>query len=160
MYNNQYMLESLTRQKDRIDELIKSYQQPQPVNNFITTGQITPRDAVELRVLNENEEVDNLYVQTKTLFLSENMMVLKGVDGSLEKWEIKKTYPNDKNLIVYKCYYFLMMMSMLNPSQKELISQFQSKSGTDQAQAIADFCNKNGITKDKLQEIIGMLNKK
>ena len=53
-----------------------------------------------------------------------------------------------------------MMMSMLNPSQKELISQFQSKSGTDQAQAIADFCNKNGITKDKLQEIIGMLNKK
>ena len=96
MYNNQYMLESLSRQKDRIDDLIRSYQQPQPVNNFISTGQIPPRDAVELRVLNENEEVDNLYVQTKTLFLSENMMVLKGIDGSLEKWEIKKVYPVDK----------------------------------------------------------------
>ena len=96
MYNNQYMLENLSRQKDRIDEMIRSYQQPQPVNNFINTNQTTPRDAVEWRVLNENEEVDNLYVPTKTLFVSENMMVLKGVDGSLEKWEIKKIYPIDK----------------------------------------------------------------
>ena len=46
--------------------------------------------------MNENEEVDNLYVQNKTLFINDNLMVLKGVDGSLEKWEVKKIYPIDK----------------------------------------------------------------
>ena len=96
MYNNQYMIDNLNRQKDRIDEMIKSYQQPQPINNFINTNQIPAKDLIELRILNENEEVDNLYVANKTMFISENMMVLKGVDGSLEKWSIRKTYPVDK----------------------------------------------------------------
>ena len=94
--NNQYMIDNLTRQKDRIDDLIKNYQQPQPVNNFINTGQTSFKDLIEWRVLNENEEVDNLYVNNKTLFINDNLMVLKGVDGSLEKWEVKKIYPIDK----------------------------------------------------------------
>ena len=96
MYNNQYMIDNLTRQKDRIDEMIRNYQQPQPVNNFITTNQTPNKDLIEWRILNENEEVDNLYVANKTLFINDNLMVLKGVDGSLEKWEIKKIYPIDK----------------------------------------------------------------
>ena len=96
MYGNQYMIDNLTRQKDRIDDLIKNYQQPQPVNNFINTGQTPMRDLIEWRVLNENEEVDNLYVSNKTLFINDNLMVLKGTDGSLEKWEVKKIYPIDK----------------------------------------------------------------
>lgn len=64
--------------------------QPQPVkekpisNNF-----------VEVRVLNENENVDTLYVQNKTLFINDTHMILKGIDGSLEKWEISKIYPVD-----------------------------------------------------------------
>lgn len=94
--NNQYMLDNLNRQKDRIDEMIRSYQQPQPVNNFINTNQPPNKDLIEWRILNENEEVDNLYVSNKTLFINENMMVLKGVDGSLEKWNIRKVYPIDK----------------------------------------------------------------
>ena len=94
MYSNQYMLDNLTRQKEKIDEMIRSCQQPQPVNNFINT---TPsKDLIEWRILNENEEVDNLYVANKTLFINDNLMVLKGVDGSLEKWEVKKIYPVDK----------------------------------------------------------------
>ena len=96
MYNNQFMLDNLNRQKDRIDEMIRNYQQPQPVNNFINTGQTPSRDLIEWRILNENEEVDNLYVQNKTLFINDNLMVLKGVDGKLEKWEIKKIWPIDK----------------------------------------------------------------
>ena len=96
MYDNQYMLDSLNRQKDRINEMIRTYQQPTPVNNFINTNQTTPKDLIEWRILNENEEVDNLYVGNKTLFINDNLMVLKGVDGSLEKWEIKKIYPIDK----------------------------------------------------------------
>lgn len=96
MYNNQYMIENLTRQKDRIDDMIRNYQQPQPVNNFINTNQTPQNNLIEWRILNENEEVDNLYVANKTLFINDNLMVLKGVDGSLEKWEVKKIYPIDK----------------------------------------------------------------
>lgn len=99
MYNNAYMLDRLNKQKEDIENLIHSYQsigQQTPVNNFINTNQTTQKDFIEWRILNENEEVDNLYVQNKTLFISDNLMVLKGVDGSLEKWEVKKIYPIDK----------------------------------------------------------------
>ena len=91
------MIENWKRQRDRIDEMIESYQNvpTNPINNFINT-QISNKDLIEWRILNENEEVDNLYVQNKTLFIGDNLMVLKGVDGKLEKWEIKKIWPIDK----------------------------------------------------------------
>lgn len=97
MYQNNFMLDRLNRQKDELDNLIRNYQNTQtPVNNFINTNQTPAKDIVEWRILNENEEVDNLYVSNKTLFINDNLMVLKGVDGSLEKWEVKKIYPIDK----------------------------------------------------------------
>ena len=97
MFNNTFMLDRLSKQKEEIENMIRNYQNPQqPVNNFITTGQTPSKDLIEWRILNENEEVDNLYVNNKTLFVGANMMVLKGVDGSLEKWEIKKIYPIDE----------------------------------------------------------------
>ena len=101
MYGNYFNIDRLSRQKEEIENLIKSYQNlnnQTPVNNYINTNQsqIPSKDFVEWRILNETEEVDNLYVQNKTLFINDNMMVLKGVDGSLEKWEIKKIYPIDK----------------------------------------------------------------
>ena len=76
--NNQYMIESLTRQKERIDDMIRAYQQPTPVNNIINTTQQPLKDMLEYRILNENEEVDNLYVTNKTLFLGDKNMVIKG----------------------------------------------------------------------------------
>lgn len=51
-------------------------------------------------------------------------------------------------------------MSMLTPNQKQATNQFQNKSREEQCQAIADYCNQNGIDKNKLQEIINMLNSK
>ena len=101
MYNNNMMLDRLTRQKEDIENLIKNYQnmaQQTPVNNFISANptQMPSKDLIEWRILNENEEVDNLYVSNKTLFINDNLMVLKGVDGSLEKWNITKIYPIDK----------------------------------------------------------------
>ena len=96
MYNNQYIIDNLHRQRDQIDGILANYQQPQPVNNFINTNQTPVKDLIEWRILNENEEVDNLYVTNKTLFINDNLMILKGVDGSLEKWEVKKIYPIDK----------------------------------------------------------------
>ena len=50
-------------------------------------------------------------------------------------------------------------MSMLNPNQKQMATQFQSKSKEEQCQQIADYCNANGISKEKLQEIINMIHK-
>ena len=81
---NNYMFDRLSQQKDEIENILKGYQ-PMPSKDFI-----------EWRILNENEEVDNLYVNNKTLFVGDSIMVLKGVDGSLQKWDIKKTYPIDK----------------------------------------------------------------
>lgn len=99
--NNNFMLDRLIRQKEEIDNLIRNYQntgQQTPVNNFINTNQTqnTSKDYVEWRVLNENEKVDNLYVPNKTFFINDNKAVLKGVDGSLQKWDVVKTYPRDK----------------------------------------------------------------
>lgn len=99
--DNQYMLNSLNRQKEKIEDMINNYKsipQQAPVNNFINTSQAqTPtKDFVEWRILNENEEVDNLYVGNKTLFINENTMILKDVDGNTKKWSIKQTYPIDK----------------------------------------------------------------
>lgn len=94
MYPN--YIDKLNRQKEEIENMIRSYQQMTPVNNYINTNQTPSKDLIEWRILNENEEVDNLYVSNKTLFINDNLMVLKGVDGSLEKWEVKKIYPIDK----------------------------------------------------------------
>lgn len=96
MYTNSYYLDNLMRQKDRLEDMIQNYQAPQPVNNYITTGATPSKNLLEWRVLNENEEVDNLYVQNKTLFINDNLMVVKDVDGKIEKWEVKKIYPIDK----------------------------------------------------------------
>ena len=49
---------------------------------------------------------------------------------------------------------------MLNPGQKQTIDQFKNKSNEEQAEAIAKMCNEKGITKDQLQNIVNMLNKK
>lgn len=95
--NNTFMLDRLARQREELENMIRNYQNQQPpVNNFINTNQIPHQDLIEWHILKENEEVDNLYVNNKTLFVGDSMMVLKGVDGSLEKWEIKKIYPIDK----------------------------------------------------------------
>lgn len=101
MYQNSFMIDRLMKQREEIDGLIKNYQnmaQQPPVNNFINTNsnQTPQKDLIEWRILNENEEVDNLYVPNKTLFINDNLMILKGVDGSLTKWNITKIYPIDK----------------------------------------------------------------
>ena len=47
-----------------------------------------------------------------------------------------------------------LMMSMLNPNQKQLATQFQNKSKEQQAEEVARICNEKGITKEQLQTII------
>lgn len=52
-----------------------------------------------------------------------------------------------------------MMMGMLNPNQKQLVEMFKNKPDNEKAQTIADYCNKNGISKDQLQDIINIFSK-
>ena len=52
-----------------------------------------------------------------------------------------------------------LMMSMLNPSQKQLTNQFQNKSREQQAEEVARICNEKGISKEQLQSIISSFKK-
>lgn len=151
MYNN--IIDNLNRQKDRIDEMIRNYQQPQPVNNFINTQQTPQNNLVEWRILNENEEVDNLYVPNKTLFINDNLMVLKGVDGKLEKWEIKKIFPIDKK------------DEKINALEdeikklKEMINNEHSNTSSTIEQSIEPKCDDDGIIEPKSKTNGGAISK-
>ena len=96
MYNNNYMIDNLTRQKEKIEDMIRSYSQPQPVNNFINTNQTSNENMYELKVLNDSDEVENILVNTNTIFLGIDRLQIKKIDGTIEKYNITKTYPIDK----------------------------------------------------------------
>jgi len=52
-----------------------------------------------------------------------------------------------------------MIMSILNPQQKQKANNFLSTNKEQQAQQIADYCNQNGITKEQLQGLVNTFNK-
>lgn len=95
--NNQFMIDNLSRQRERLDDMIKNYQaMPQaPINNIITNGQ-TQDNSYEMKKLNDNDEVENIAIFKDTIFIGEDRMQIKKVDGTIEKYEIKKVYPRDK----------------------------------------------------------------
>lgn len=81
MYPNQTMLNQLFRQKDNIDNLISQYSQP-PVQNIINTG-----TDFEARILKEGEQLENILINKRTMFLDEHnkKLSIKEVDGSISK---------------------------------------------------------------------------
>jgi hypothetical protein len=46
------------------------------------------------------------------------------------------------------------LLGLLNPSQKQIFNQFQSRPNNEQAEMIAKICNEKGITKEQLQQIV------
>lgn len=52
-----------------------------------------------------------------------------------------------------------MVMGLLNPQQKQAVNQFKNLPDDKQAEEIASFCNQNGISKQQLAELLGMLRK-
>ena len=48
---------------------------------------------------------------------------------------------------------------MLSPQQNQMLSQFKMQPNNKQAEMIADYCNKNGISKTQLANILGMMKK-
>lgn len=79
MYQN--MLNQLLRQKDSIDNLINQYSQPQ-VQNIINTG-----TDFEARILKENEQIENILINKRTMFLDEanKKLSIKELDGTISK---------------------------------------------------------------------------
>lgn len=53
-----------------------------------------------------------------------------------------------------------LMMSMLNPNQKQMANQFQNKTTEEQAAEIARICNEKGISKEQLQQFINTFNRR
>lgn len=78
---NQTMINQLMRQKDSIDSLISQYSQP-PVQNIINTG-----SDFEARILKENEQVQDILISRRTMFLDEfnKKLSIKEVDGTISK---------------------------------------------------------------------------
>ena len=52
-----------------------------------------------------------------------------------------------------------LMSSILNPSQKQVASQFQNKTTQEQAEMIANKANELGLKKEDLQFIINLLHR-
>lgn len=86
---NQPMINQLMRQKDNIENMIQQYSQPQaPVQNIINTNMGVEFEA---RILNEDEEVGNILINKKTMFLDKKnkKVIIKEVDGKIsEEYEI------------------------------------------------------------------------
>ena len=90
-YNNPAMMNQLYRQKENIENMIAQYTQGMgissqpPVQNIINTnGNVSDTD---VRFLNQGEDISNIIISKKTLFIDENnkRISLKEIDGSISK---------------------------------------------------------------------------
>ena len=99
MYNTPYFnIERLNRQKEEIDNLIKSYQSQtaqQPINNIINTHNV-PQEYYEVKKLNDGDEAENIFASNNTVFIGTNRMQIKKLDGTIEKYNIDRYYPVDE----------------------------------------------------------------
>lgn len=97
MYGYDNMLNNLNREKRRIEDMIQNYQnQPTPVNNFINTNQTNQfQNMYELKKLNDNDEVENILIDKDSIFIGMDRMQIKKIDGTVEKYIIKKVFPID-----------------------------------------------------------------
>lgn len=86
---NQNFVNQLLRQKDNIENMLSQCAQPQaPVQNIINTGVPTEFEA---RILGEDELVENVLVNKRTMFLDKKnkKLCVKEVDGKIsEEYEI------------------------------------------------------------------------
>lgn len=96
-YNPSFNIERLNRMKDDIEKQIQSFQNQsqQPINNFINTNQ-PQSNLYELKKLNEGDEVENIFVNNDAIFIGNNRMQIKKIDGTIEKYTIEKYYPVDE----------------------------------------------------------------
>ena len=97
-YDPAYNIDRLNKRKEEIDSLIRSYQNMNtqtPVNNFINTN-LSSDNLYEIKKLNDGDEVENILIARDSIFLGNNRMQIKKLDGTIEKYNIEKYYPIDE----------------------------------------------------------------
>lgn len=85
MYNNQYMLDRLARQKEEIDNMMRNYQTPMNVFN-VGGSQVD----FEARMISKDENPNEIIVQRRTAFicLEEPKLTIKELNGDIKEYEI------------------------------------------------------------------------
>ena len=53
-------------------------------------------DLFDMKKLNEGDEVENILILRNTVFIGNNRMQIKKLDGTIEKYNIEKYYPVDE----------------------------------------------------------------
>jgi len=84
-YGNPNFMNQLYRQKENIENMINQYTAPQaPVQNIINTS---GNSDIDLKILKNNEDISNILVTKKTIFIDENncKIAIKETDGTLSK---------------------------------------------------------------------------
>ena len=87
MYQNNYMLDRLSRQKEEIENLMKTYQ-TQPMNVFnVGNTQID----FEARMIGKDEKPNEIMVQRKTAFISldNKLLTIKELNGDVKEYKIE-----------------------------------------------------------------------
>lgn len=85
MYNNNYMVENLLRNRDKIDEMLKNYQQP--MNVFNVGG---CQSDFEARIITKEDKPEEILVNKKTAFICfENaLLTVKEINGDIKEYPI------------------------------------------------------------------------
>ena len=86
--NNQYMIDNLIRQREKIDDMLRGYQQPQPMNVFNVGG--TQVD-FEARMIGKDEKPSEIMIQRKTAFISldNSTLTIKEINGDIKEYKIQ-----------------------------------------------------------------------
>jgi hypothetical protein len=142
-YNqNQGLINQLERQKDNIDNLLYQYSQPTPVQNIINTG-----SDFEARFINENEDISNIPIMKKTLFIDEynKKISIKELDGSISK-EYEIVVPLDeKDKKILELETKLKEMEMKYESTKPIKSNDECKESNANDDANANASTKTNV---------------
>lgn len=85
MYNNNFMLDKLSRQKEEIENLMRSYQQPMNVFN-VGNNSVD----FEARMIGKDENPNEIIVQRKTAFicLENALLTIKELNGDTKEYGI------------------------------------------------------------------------
>lgn len=81
---NNYMVDNLLRQREKIDDMLKNYQQPMNVFNVGTQCDF------EARMITKEEEPKDIMVSRKTAFicLDNALLTIKELNGDIKEYEI------------------------------------------------------------------------
>lgn len=65
------------------------------IQNQLNAYQLN-NDLFDFKKLNDGDEVENILIMRNTVFIGNNRMQIKKLDGTIEKYNIEKYYPVDE----------------------------------------------------------------